>query len=138
MKVTEASIAQVVSEASARMHDPKYITGQVDRLMSAQPAVTQYVVAHQAELTVEGIVTALFHVSLIHESIRRGLGRLPSRVSYADLDRAARSAPTVEALADIEADLASYIVSNVELEGDPRRSAVAQKILTHVAMALVE
>jgi hypothetical protein len=137
MFVTEECIADVVSEASAQLHDPKYITGRVDRLMSAQPAVSQYVVAHQAELTVEGVVSVLFHAALMLEAVQRGKGRQVDRLSYAELDSAARRTPSAEALSKGEANLASYIATNLDLDGGEQRNAVARRILAHIAAALV-
>ncbi len=133
----EASIVQVITEASPRMSDAKYITGRVDRLMRAQPSVSQYVLAHQKELTTEGVVSVLFHVTLLQDCVATALGRLPSRVSYGQLDAAARTVNSPEDLARSEADLASFIVSNVELQG-PTASNVARKLLSQIAMALLD
>ncbi len=130
MIVSEACIAEVVTDAGKQMHDPKYITGRVDRLMGEQPAVSRYVVAHQRELGVEGVVSTLFHVAIIHESVVRAKGRPPDRLSYAELDTAARTTPTAEVLARGEPNIAAYIASNVE-------SAVARDVLAQVAAALV-
>lgn len=135
MVVTESSIVPVITEASARMSDASYISGEVDRLVLTQPAVAQYVMAHQKELAVDGVVTVLFQVALIIEAIRRATGRTPARIGYPALDAAARAAPNLEALSVVEADLASFIASNVELDGG--RSALAQGLLAHVAKALV-
>jgi len=137
MMVPEAAIAQVVSEASASMHDAKYITGKVDGLARLQPSITSYVVAHQKELTTDGVVSVLFYAALIHESVRMATGRHPARGSYAALDAAARSAPNAEELARIEPDLASFIISNVELQQGSAQSAVARTVLCHLAAALV-
>ena len=136
MKVPEASISLVVAEASAKMQDMDYITGRVDRLTKAQPSITQYVIAHQTELSFAGIVSVLFNAALIHESVYRATGRFPSRVSYADLDAAALATPTLEALANIEPNLASFIVSNLDSEQGSHFPGIAGKILAHVAMAL--
>jgi hypothetical protein len=135
MVVSESSIVPVLSEASARMADPSYVSDEVGRLRLTQPAVTQYVLAHEKELALDGVVTVLFNVTLIIEAIRRATGRTPARLSYPSLDVAARAAPTLEALAAVEADLASFIASNVEL--DRGRSPLAQAMLAHVARALV-
>jgi len=130
MIVSEACIAEVVEDAGRQMHDPNYITGCVDRLMGEQPAISRYVVAHQRELGVEGVVSALFHVAIIHESVVRAKGRSPDRLSYAELDTSARTTPTAEALARTEPNIAAYIASNVE-------SAVARDVLAQVGAALV-
>jgi hypothetical protein len=130
MIVTEACIAEVVEDAGREMHDPQYITGRVDRLMGEQPAVARYVVSHQRELGVEGVVSALFHVAIIHESVVRAKGRQPDRLSYAELDTAAHATPTAEVLARTEPNIAAYIASNVE-------SPVARDLLAQVGAALV-
>jgi hypothetical protein len=130
MIVSEACIAAVVEAAGKQMHDPKYITGCVDRLMGDQPAVSRYVVAHQHEFGVEGIVSVLFHVAIIHESVLCAKGRRPDRLSYAELDTAAHATPTVESLVGAEPNIAAYIASNIE-------SAMARDLLAHVAAALV-
>ncbi len=135
MVVTESSIVPVVSEASARMGDESYVSDEVNRLRMTQPAITQYVLAHEKELSLDGVLTVLFHVVLIVEAIRRATGRTPARIGFPALDAAARSAPTVEALASTEADLASFIASNVEL--DRGRGPLAQGLLAHVARALL-
>lgn len=136
MKVPEDIIAHVVSEASTKMTDAQYISGKVDRLRAAQPNIFQYVLAHQAEFTVEGVVTILFYTSLLLESVSRALGRHPAVVDFQDLDHAASKRPTAESLAEIEPNLASFIATNVELEQGPQQSKLAQQVLTHVAGAL--
>jgi len=136
MKVSETAIAPVVAEASERMHDSKYISGQVDKLMSAQPHITQYVVAHQQDLSMDGIVLVLFYGALIQRSVAEALGRRPGVVSYAMLDAAATATPTIEAFAEEEGDLASFIAGNVDLGGEAA-TKLAIRLLTHVAGALV-
>jgi hypothetical protein len=134
MVVFESSLVPVITEASARIGDASYVSGEVDRIVLTQPAVAQYVIAHQKELAVDGVVTVLFHVALIVEAIRRATGRTPGRIGYPALDAAARAVPDLEALALHEADLASFIASNVELDGG--RSPIARQLLAHVARAL--
>lgn len=135
MKVPETSILQVIAEASPRMSEPKYITGRVERLMRAQPAICQYVMSFQKELSEEGVVSVLFYGSLIEQAVRLASGCSPARVSYRHLDIAACSVPQIEDLAAIEPDLASFIASNVELgaTGTP----IAHRVLAHVTKALV-
>jgi hypothetical protein len=135
MTVTEASIVPVIARASAMIGDAKYVSGEVDRLAAAQPAIAQYVMAHQKELAVDGVVTVLFQVALIVECIRVATGQPPARVGYAALDAAARVAPTLESLAESEPDLASFIASNVELGG--ARNGLALGLLAHAARALL-
>lgn len=138
MKVPEAAIAQVVLDASERIADAEFISGRVDQLIRAQPHIMQYVVAHKQELSVEDIVQVLFHAAMIHESVVRATGRNPSIVGYAELDAAATAVPTLEALADREGDVASYIFSNIDLDGGEHAIGVARTILAHIAAALIE
>ncbi len=136
MKVPEDIIAQVVSEASTKMTDAQYISGKVDQLRTSQPNIFQYVIAHQSEFSVEGVVTILFYTSLLLESVSRALGRHPAIVAFEDLDHAANLQPSVESLAEAEPNLASFIATNVELEQNPQQTKLAQQVLTHVAGAL--
>jgi hypothetical protein len=135
MKVSEEAISKVVGEASEHLSEDHYISGQVDRLRSQQPHITQYVIAHQAELSVEGVVTTLFHVALIHRSIIEATGSSPAMVDFAGLDDAATSTPTLEKLNEIEPNIASYIASNIDLGAEA--NAVASKILAHITKALL-
>ncbi len=137
MKVPEASIAKVVADAGQSMSNANYISGQVDKLMSYQPSVSQYVLAHQGELSVESLVTVLFYVSLIYRSISLAIGRSPSRVSYPDLDHAVKNTPDLETFAKSEPDVAAFIVSNLELNGEAENK-VAGKVLAHVAAAMID
>ena len=135
MKVPEASIVQVITEASPHMSEPKYITARVERLMRAQPSICQYLMSFQKELGVEGAVSVLFYASLVEDAVTAAGGRSPARVGYPELDQAARTVPGIEDLARMEPELASFIASNVEL--DAAGTVVAQRVLAHVAQALV-
>jgi hypothetical protein len=137
MPIAEKHIAEVVAEASARMQEPEYISTQVDTFMGAQPRVSQYVMSHSNELTVEGVVSVLFHAALLHQSVARARGRVPSLISLADLDAAAQQSLDAEALAKTEPELASYIVSNIELGHGKETDRLAQKVLAQVAQSLV-
>jgi hypothetical protein len=136
MPVPEACIAEVVSEASSQMHDPSYISGQVDRLIGSQPAISQLVMSRNAQLTVQGVVTVLFHAAVLVESVTRAQKRAPRQLTPADLDRAKRTAGNVEALAADEPHLASYIASNLSEERPGPFLATAQALLAQVARAL--
>ena len=137
MKIPEKAIEAVVIAASSQMDDATYVSGRVDELIALQPAVMQYIVAHKDDFSVEAIVQVLFHASLIHESVASGLGRSPATVDFADLDRAANKAPDLETFAEQEANLASYIYSNVVADSDTEADKLAGTLLTHVARALV-
>ena len=100
MSISEESIAKVVADASSKMHQPEYISSQVDRFMGAQPQISQYVISHSDELTVEGVVTVLFHSALIMESVSRSKG-MPGLVDVPQLDLAVKEVPDLESLAKI-------------------------------------
>ena len=136
MRVGESVIAEVVSEVSAQLADTEYVSRQVDELIAVQPNVMQYVVAHQEELAVEGIVQVMLHASIMHRSVERVLGKLPRQVSFSDLNRAATATPDLEALSAIEGDLASYIASNADF-GTADVNQLVAKLLCHVAGAFV-
>jgi hypothetical protein len=120
------------------MQEPEYIRDQVDRLMEAQPAISNYVMSQASQLTVEGVVMVLFHASLIHESIARSTGHAPAKVTPMQLAATADSTSTVEALAETEPHLASYIASNTDLGQGQFPDSVAHNLLAHVARALTE
>ena len=135
MPVPETSIAEVVTEASAKMHDPKYISSEVDRFIGGQPAISKLVMGRKGTLGVEGVVTVLFHAALLAQGVARATGRTATRVSSSALQRAAKHG-TVEALAASEPNLASYIASNVE--GDGLEQRLTRSLLAQIAAALVE
>lgn len=137
MKVSEQAVEKVVAEAAAHIAEENYISVQVGRMRSDQPHITQYVIAHQAELTVEGVVTTLFHASIVHRSLCEALGRSPGVVDFAALDRAASAVASLEKLADEEPHLASYVASNIDL-ATPKANEVASKVLAHVGKALAD
>lgn len=135
MPVPESSIAEVVSEASVKMHDPKYISSEVDRFVGGQPAVSKLVMARKGTLGVEGVVTVLFHAALLARGVARAKGKAP-RISSSALQRAAKACATVEDLASSEPNLASYIASNVE--GDGLEQRLTRSLLAQIAAGLVE
>ena len=137
MKVPEHAIEKVLTEVSAHLREDDYISGEVGRFRSAQPHITQYVIAHQEDLSVEGVVTTLFHAAVLRRSLIEATGRGPSTVDYLALDRAAKAVASLEALAEEEPHLASYAVSNLDLD-TPRGNEVAGRVLAHVAKALVD
>jgi hypothetical protein len=136
MKVPEATIVRVITEASPHMSDSKYITARVERLMRAQPSVCQYLMSFQKELGVEGSVSVLFFAALVEDAVTAASGRGPARVGYPDLDLAANTIHNLEELAASEPELASFIASNVDL-GSGGSTPTAQRALAHVAQALV-
>lgn len=137
-KVAEDAITRVIGEVSPYLDQAKFISGHVDRLSAAQPAVLQYVVAHKADLTVSEIVQLLFQIAVVQRIVGHALGHKPGSVQYADLDAAANDTPGLEQLAEDEPDLASYIFSNLDMESGERANKIAGEILAHVARAMLE
>lgn len=136
-KVSESHIAQIVNEVSSNMANPQYVSRRVDNLVSSQPNIAHYVMAHQDELKLDGVVTVLFHIALIYESIALATGCMPRWIEFSELDIAAQEAPSIEILAKTEPDIASYIASNLDGALPAGNIAVAGKLLSHVARALV-
>jgi hypothetical protein len=136
MRVPEATIVKVITEASPHMNEPKYITARVERLMRAQPSVCQYLMSFQKELGVEGSVTVLFFAALVEDAVTLASGRSPGRVRYPDLDLAAHAVHNLEELSSSEPELASFIASNVDL-GSGGSTPTAQRALAHVAQAMI-
>lgn len=138
MKIPESAIAEVVNEASQHMSEPSYISGQVDSFAQVQPAIMQYIVGHKDDLSVESIVQVLFHASLAQRCVEAALKRKVGRVRYGQLDAAATKAPSLEALAEAEPDLASFIHSNLDLAAGPTETQLAGRLLAHISSALVD
>lgn len=137
-KVSEEAITRVLAEVAPHLGEAQFISGHVDRLSAAQPAVLQYVVAHKADLSVSEIVQLLFQVAVVQRIIGTAMGHKPGSVQYADLDAAANSTPGLEQLAEDEPDLASYIFSNLDMESGERANKIAGEVLAHVSRAMLE
>lgn len=137
MKVSEDVIARIVGEAATRMQEPDFISTQVTRLAARQPAIMHYVVAHENELSVDCIVQVMFQVALVQRSVTAATGQAPPIVDFKRLDAAASSTPTLEALAEDEPDLASFIHTNLDFAEKPPEREVAAKLLAHIARALL-
>lgn len=129
-------MAEVVADASAKMHDPQYISNEVDRFIGAQPAISKLVMAASGQLTVEGVVTVLFHAALLAAGVARDRGKPVREVTAADLSAAGKMMGTVEGLARQEPHLASYIASNVEEATGAVNAGAARELLAQIAGAL--
>lgn len=137
MPVPESCIAKVVSDASSKMHDPQYISSEVDRFIGRQTAISQLVMASSGDLTVEGVVTVLFHAALLAESITQNRKIAPPTLAMTDLDRAANATKNLEALSKDEPHLASYIASNVDDGPSGFSVEEAQTLLAQITRALL-
>lgn len=129
MRVRKQTVAEVVSEASARMADPNYSAMMVGGFVQDQPATAQYITAHQQEIgSVEDIVGTIFHASLVGLCYQRANGRSVPEMGFDDLDQVAGD-ELCERLENLQPALHEYINSNVE-------SAAMRNVLYLVALAM--
>jgi hypothetical protein len=138
--VKEQHVAAVVKEVSSGADESDHVASLVGLFMQVQPVVGHYVSAHSNELGLEGVVLTLLHASVVARSVELAQGRRSRPLKFEDLDAAARTG-TMEALADEEPELASYLEGNIVAE-DPTlggaRRAVALRVLGVVARAFVD
>ena len=129
MRVHKKTVAEVVSEASAKMSDPNYSAVLVGGFVQSQQPAAQYISAHETEIgDAEGIVNTIFHAALIAVCYQRAAGRSVPEMSFADLDHVAGDdvAGRLEAL---QPALHAYIDSNVD-------SDAIKSVLYLVALAM--
>src|SRR5688500_19285906 len=115
MRISEATMVEVVKEASSKMSDANYSSVLVGGFVQTQPPAAQYISAHASELGgPEGVVNAIFHAALIALCFQRANRRSVRKISFDELDHVASG--------DREADLRmqqpavlDYIEVNVEL-----------------------
>lgn len=133
MKLKKEVVAQVVTEASAKMSDPNYSAVMVGGFVQTQPQATQFITAHQSELGgAEAIVNVIFHAALIGTCFQRGVGRSARTLSFEDLDSVAGS----DVLATLEMrqpSLHEFITSNVENDEAKKLLALLALAFDHVS-----
>ena len=141
MTVSEEHVARVVQEVSAGAEDPQHVASLVGAFMQIQPTVGHYVSAHSNELGLEGVVLTLLHAAVMARAVEVALGRRLRAVRFEDLDGAAKSNATPEALAAAEPELAGYLEGNLDRKdptlADGKRD-VALRVLAVVARAYLE
>lgn len=114
MKIPEKVVAEVVSEASAKMKDPRYAQTLVGAWVQNQPNATQFMSAHARELGgAEAVVNAVFHAALMEVCFKRHAGRGVRKMTFADLDVVASREREAE-LKKRQPALFDYLVANVE------------------------
>jgi hypothetical protein len=140
--VTEEQLARVVAEVSSGADDPQHVSSLVGAFMQRQPVVGHYVASYSKELSLEGVVLTLLHVSVVARCLEMAAGRRLRAARPEELDAAARSDEEGgEALAAIEPVLASYVAGNVPAD-DPtlggKRHPVALRLIHVISRALLD
>jgi hypothetical protein len=115
MRIDQATVLEVVKEASSKMKDPNYSAVMVGGFVQTQGPAAQYISAHASELGgPEGVVNTIFHAALIAVCFQRTNRRSVRGIRFDELDHVASG--------DREADLRSqqpaildYIEVNVEV-----------------------
>lgn len=116
MIISEAIVAEVVREASAKMSDPNYSAVLVGGFVQAQPQVAQYIGAHADELGgPEGVVNAIFHAALIGICFQRANNRSVREMSFEELNHVA-DGDREATLAEQQPAVLEYLRANVDSE----------------------
>ena len=129
MKMKKETMAEVVTEASAKMTDPNYSAVLVGDFVENQAPAVQFISAHEPELGgAEAIISVICHCALIGQAFARAAGRTSRELSFDDLDAVA-SGDALKALETRQPAPFEFIMSNVE-------HPVAQKLIALVALAM--
>ena len=132
MRITEATVVDVVKEASGKMADPNYSAVMVGGFVQAQAPAAQYISAHASDLGgPEGVVNTIFHAALIALCFQRANRRSVRGIRFDELDQVA-SGDRESSLRDQQPAVLDYIEANVEL---PAMKQVL--VLLALAMELV-
>jgi hypothetical protein len=115
MRIEQATMLEVVKEASSKMTDPNYSAVMVGGFVQTQGPAAHYISAHASELGgPEGVVNTIFHAALIALCFQRTNRRSVRGIRFDELDHVASG--------DREANLRSqqpavldYIEVNVEV-----------------------
>jgi hypothetical protein len=115
MRITEATVVDVVKEASGKMTDPNYSAVMVGGFAQTQAPAAQYISAHASELGgPEGVVNTIFHAALIALCFQRANRRSVRGIRFDELD-AVSSGDREATLRDQQPAVLEYIEANVEL-----------------------
>ena len=128
-RIPEKVVAEMVTEASIKMNDPKYAQTMVGSWVQAQPAATKYMTAHVKELGgAEGVVNTVFHAQLIAACFLRHAGRSVRKMTFAELDFVATDERD-ENLKKRQPAIWDYLQANVE-------DVEMRKVLTVIALGM--
>jgi hypothetical protein len=129
MRIEQATVLEVVKEASGKMTDANYSAVMVGGFVQTQGPAAQYISAHATELGgPEGVVNTIFHAALIAVCFQRANRRSVRRIRFDELDHVA-SGDQEANLRDQQPAVLDYIDVNVELPA-------MRKVLTLLALAM--
>src|SRR6266545_5568596 len=115
MRIEQATVLEVVKEASGKMSDANYSAVMVGGFVQTQGPSAQYISAHATELGgPEGVVNTIFHAALIALCFQRANRRSVRRIRFDELDQVAGG----DRIADLRAQqpaVLDYIEVNVEV-----------------------
>ena len=120
MLIAQATVLEVVKEASTKMSDANYSAVMVGGFVQTQGPAAQYISAHADELGgPEGVVNTIFHAALIALCFQRGNRRSVRRIRFEELDLVA-SGDREATLREQQPAVLDYILANVELDAMKR------------------
>ena len=129
MRISEATLVEVVKEASGKMSDPNYSAVMVGGFVQQQSPAAQYISAHAAELGgPEGVVNTIFHAALIALCFQRANRRSVRSIRFDELDAVA-SGDREANLREQQPAVLEYIEANVEVPA-------MKQVLTLLALAM--
>lgn len=129
MKIPEATMVEVVTEASTKMADPNYSAVMVGGFVQTQKVAAQFISAHEGELGgAEAVVNTIFHTALIALAFQRANNRTVPTMSFEDLDHVHDRDPDTR-LSRVQPAVHAYITMNVEHEQ-------MRKLLMHMSLAM--
>jgi hypothetical protein len=115
MRIDQATVLEVVKEASNKMSDPNYSAVMVGGFVQAQGPAAQYISAHATELGgPEGVVNTIFHAAVIALCFQRTNRRSVRSIRFDELDHVA-GGDREEALRIQQPAVLDYIEVNVEV-----------------------
>jgi len=130
MRIEQATVLEVVKEASGKMSDANYSAVMVGGFVQTQGPSAQYISAHATELGgPEGVVNTIFHAALIALCFQRANRRSVRRIRFDELDHVAGG----DRIADLRAQqpaVLDYIEVNVEVPA-------MKEVLMLLALAMV-
>ena len=129
MLIAQATVLEVVKEASGKMQDPNYSAVMVGGFVQTQGPAAHYISAHAAELGgAEGVVNTIFHAAVIALCFQRGNRRSVRNIRFDELDHVA-SGDREATLRSQQPAVLDYIEINVEVPA-------MKQVLTLLALAM--
>src|SRR5262249_13513771 len=141
MMVAEEVLAQVVTEVSQSHSNPRFVEETVGAFMRRQPIVGNYIVAHQPELGVEGVVLVLLHSAILARAVERTAGRSLGALSSHHLDSVTKRAHDPAQFGGEQPAIRDYLGANVAEDptlATPERRTCALQLLRVVTCAMAD